>query len=121
MSSISSTVSIRSCAQISGNSVARMTLMVPPVGHDRHFGGRVRQCWPGERPPGTPAGLRPRSFVTRPGPSGPGHSILEGLYRGAGADQVAVAVGLVDAAHRGPVLSPVVAVQRVGGLLPGVR
>src|SRR5215471_4305407 len=48
-------------------------------------------------------------------------SVLEGLYRGAGADQVAIAIGLVDAAHRGPVLAPVVAGQRVGTLLPRVR
>src|SRR5438477_8114271 len=52
---------------------------------------------------------------------GPGLSVLEGRHGGAGADQVAVAVGLVDAAHRGPVLAPVVAGQRVGALLPRVR
>src|SRR5215469_14368394 len=49
---------------------------------------------------------------------GTGSSVSEGLRRGAGADQVAVAVGLVDPAHRGPVLGPVVARQRIGGLRP---
>src|SRR5215471_18778047 len=48
-------------------------------------------------------------------------SVLESLHRRAGADQVAVSVGLVNAAHRGPVLAPVVAGQRVGALLPRVR
>src|SRR5262249_8557719 len=50
----------------------------------------------------------------------PRRSAPEGFGWGAGADQVAVAVGLVDAAHRGPVLAPEVPGQRVGGLLPGV-
>src|SRR5262245_38635567 len=49
---------------------------------------------------------------------GAGPSVSEGLRRGAGADQVAVAVGLVDPAHRGPVLAPAVARQRIGRLLP---
>src|SRR6059058_5575999 len=45
-------------------------------------------------------------------------SVREGLRRGAGADEVAVAVGLVDPAHWGPVLGPAVARQRVRRLRP---
>src|SRR5688500_5360780 len=47
-------------------------------------------------------------------------SVLEGLGRGAGADEVAVAVAAVDAAHRGPVLPVPQPGERIRALLPGV-
>src|SRR3569833_2153746 len=50
----------------------------------------------------------------------PDLSGLERLRRRAGADEVAVAVGLVDAAYRRPVLVLPQRRQRVGRLLPGV-
>src|SRR5215472_18523343 len=83
--------------------------------------GGYDSAGPWERPPGTPLASGRVPSLRGLGRPRRGKSVLEGLYWGAGADQVAVAVGLVDAAHRGPVLAPVVAGQRVGGLLPRVR
>ena len=53
----------------------------------------VPRRWPGDRA---------RRLSGRPGQRG--RSVLERLRRGARADEVAVAVGTVDAAHRRPVL-----------------
>ena len=48
-------------------------------------------------------------------------SVRERLGRRAGAEQVAVAVRVVDAAHRRPVLIADEAPQRIGRLLAAVR
>src|SRR6185503_19899945 len=45
----------------------------------------------------------------------------EGLDGRARTDQVAVAIGTVDAAHRRPHLRPERRPERIDGLLPGVR
>jgi hypothetical protein len=61
--------------------------------------------------PRAPFSRHPREFLP------PAGSVGEGLDRWAGADEVAVAVGLVDATHRRPVLRPDEGPHRVDGLL----
>src|SRR5271166_5325354 len=57
----------------------------------------------------------------RMSPSGRQSSVRKRLRRGARADQVPVAVGLVDTPDRRPVLGPAVHAGRVGRLFGVVR
>ena len=110
---------------IDGEPVGRVTSgnFSPTLGHGIALGVPPARCRGRRAGRGRgPRGSDPRRHVVRPlRQAGLSGFELVRLDRGAGADEVAVAVAAVDAAYRRPVLLPPQRGHRVRGLLPGVR